>query len=337
MGPASTALPPIPPLEILAGRTSVMQTILSKIKCLGQTSVPVLFQGESGTGKEVWARLLHTMSTRPGSLVKVSCPAIPAHLFESELFGYERGAFTGAQTPKRGRIEEADGGTLLLDEVGSLDISIQSKLLQLLDDGTYLRVGGHEPRRIVTRLISTSNEDLRRLVAGGAFRLDLLFRINAVTITIPPLRERLADIPALASYFIACYAESFRQQVQPLSQAAIEAMRGYHWPGNIRQLENMIRSYVMIGSEQVLLSEMSSPVPASPILSEFDPNQPISLREFTRKATQELERHVILKVLEANLWNRQKTARSLKISYRCLLYKLTEAGFPETTMGLRPN
>jgi two-component system response regulator AtoC len=322
---------PIPPAELLVGETRAMRDIFAKVHRLATTNVPVLLQGESGTGKEVWARLLHLLSGRPGSaFVKVHCPAIPSQLFESELFGYERGAFTGAKTAKAGRLEQAHGGSLLLDEVGSLELAVQSKLLQFLDDGTFVRVGGHAPQKIDARLISTANGDLRAQVAAGAFRLDLLYRINAVTIELPPLRSRIEDVPALVQYFISFYAAAFHQPSKNPSRTILRQMQEYHWPGNIRQLENAIRAYVLIGSEDALTEAMSVPVPASPELPGFDLDTPISLKELTRRATRVLERQVILKVLEANLGNRQKTAKRLNISYRSLLYKLTNSGLAGT-------
>jgi two-component system response regulator AtoC len=317
---------PIPPAELLVGETRIMRDIFAKVHRLAATNVPVLLQGESGTGKEVWARLLHLLSGRPGSaFVKVHCPAIPSQLFESEMFGYERGAFTGAKTAKAGRVEQAHGGSLLLDEVGSLELAVQSKLLQFLDDGTFVRVGGHEPQKIEARLISTANGDLRAQVAAGAFRLDLLYRINAVTIDLPPLRSRIEDVPALVQYFITLYAAAFQQPSRTPSRAILRQMQEYRWPGNIRQLENAIRAYVLIGSEDVLTGAMSVSAPAPSELPGFDLDAPISLKELTRKATRLLERQIILKVLEANLGNRQKTAKRLNISYRSLLYKLTES------------
>ena len=329
--PHSAGLLNLPPMKIIVGQTSTMKAILNKLEHLGRTDIPVLLQGESGTGKEIWARLLHNASKRPSdSLVKVSCPAIPQTLFESELFGYERGAFTGAQSSKRGRLEQAHQGTLLLDEVGSLDMSVQAKMLQVLEDGTFVRVGGHELRRIATRLISTANRDLRGQVAVGTFRLDFLFRINAATITLPPLWQRAEDIPALVDYFMEQHALAFRVSPKPLSPPAIRAMQIYHWPGNIRQLENLIRSYVLVGSEEVLIAELMPETSDRTPQYNFDPNEPISLKQVTKQATQDLERQIIFKVLEANMWNRRKTAERLKISYRSLLYKLTAASPPPT-------
>jgi two-component system response regulator AtoC len=248
---------------------------------------------------------------------------------ETELFGYEKGAFTGASTTKLGRVEQAHNGTLFLDEVGSLDLNVQSKLLQVLQDGTFVRVGGHESRSIATRLVSAANGDLRTQVENGTFRLDFLFRINAVTINLPPLRQRIADLPILIDYFIEHYSRIFRHTPELLSKSAMRLMQSYHWPGNIRQLENLIRSYVLIGSEDALVAELIPEQPRSGITAEIDLSEPVSLKNITRQATHDLERQIILKVLQANSWNRQKTAKWLQISYRSLLYKLSEAGMPE--------
>ena len=321
----------LPPVEVIFGNTLEMQLIRQKIETIARTNVPVLIQGESGTGKELCARLIHANSDRSmAELVKVSCPAIPHGLLETELFGYEKGAFTGAHSTKRGRVEEAHGGTLLLDEVGSLDIGVQSKLLQVLQDGTFMRVGGHDTRTIQTRIISVANRDLRDQVTEGSFRLDFLYRINAVTLSLPPLRSRAEDVPQLVEYLTAYHARFFRANPTPLSRNAIRLMQRYDWPGNIRQLDNLIRSYVLIGNEDALVSELTEDRKASaPELQEIDTSQPISLKVITKKATQNLERQIILKVLKAHNWNRQKTAKWLKISYRSLLYKLNEVGHDE--------
>ncbi len=320
----------LPPLDIIFGKTATMQAVRTKLERVAETDVPVLLQGESGTGKEICVRLLHALSLRAkGAMVKVSCPAIPHSLLETELFGYEKGAFTGAMTTKLGRVEQAHQGTLFLDEVGALDMGVQSKLLQVLQDGTFTRVGGHDPRSIATRLISAANTDLRTQVEEGTFRLDFLFRINAVTVNLPPLRQRIQDLPILIDYFIEHYARVFHHTPELLSKSAMRLMQSYHWPGNIRQLENLIRSYVLIGSEEALVAELMPEEQRGGITTEIDLSEPVSLKRITKKATQDLERQIILKVLQANSWNRQKTAKWLQISYRSLLYKLSEVGMPE--------
>ena len=194
------------------GKGDILRSIRIKLESVAKTRIPVLIQGESGTGKEVYARYLHAMgSDSLRELVKVSCPAIPSALLETELFGYKKGAFTGAQTTKRGRVEQADGGTLLMDEVGSLDMQMQSKLLQVLQDGTFSPVGAHDTQKIETRLVCIANRDLREQVQEGTFRLDFLYRINAITINLPPLRERTEDLPELIAYFLAQHSETFSE------------------------------------------------------------------------------------------------------------------------------
>ncbi len=321
----------LPPIEVVFGRTPEMQVIRRKLEMIAKTNVAVLVQGESGTGKELLARLIHGTAQgadrTQGTLVKVSCPAIPQGLIETELFGYEKGAFTGAHSTKRGRVEQAHGGTLFLDEVGSLDLAVQSKLLQVLQDGSFMRVGGHEMRTIQTRVVSVANRDLREQVADGTFRLDFLYRINAVTINVPPLRGRSEDLPQLVDYFVARHARDFQANPPALSRGVVRLMQKHDWPGNIRQLDNLIRSYVLMGSEDALVAElMEEEKPASNVMTDVDVSQPIALKVVTKKATHDLERQIILKVLKANNWNRQKTAKWLKISYRSLLYKLNDVG-----------
>jgi two-component system response regulator AtoC len=318
----------LPPVELIFGHSAVMAAAREKLEKVADTTVPVLLQGESGTGKDIFARLLHAYSNRAqGAWVKVTCPAIPHTLIESELFGYEKGAFTGAYTTKRGRVELAHMGTLFLDEIGDLDLSVQAKLLQMLQDGSFMRVGGQEARQVNLRLISAASENLRQQTENGSFRLDFFFRINAVTIDLPPLRQRAEDLPMLVDYFLDLHSKAFRRTPKPLSREVMRMMRRFDWPGNIRQLENMVRSYTLIGSEEALAAELTPSLPAVPakLNAKIDLAVPVSLKEITRAATQELERQIILKVLEANGWSRRKTAKWLNISYRSLLYKLQES------------
>jgi two-component system response regulator AtoC len=312
-------------MNVIFGQSSMMALARQKLDRAAESNVPILLQGESGTGKDIFAKLLHVRSNRAKSAwVKVTCPAIPHSLIESELFGYERGAFTGAYATKRGRVELAHLGTLFLDEVGSLDMSVQAKLLQVLQDGSFMRVGAQESRRVNTRLICAANGNLRQQTEDGSFRLDFFFRINAVTIDLPPLRQRAADIPVLIDHFLELHSKSYRLTPKPLSTDAIRLMKRYNWPGNIRQLENMIRSYVLIGSEESLLADLIPFTPSS-LIPEIDLAKPISLKEITKAATRELEREIVLKVLQAHGRSRLKTAKWLNISYRSLLYKLQES------------
>ena len=315
----------LPPNDVIFGRSPQMAIARSKVQLAAQTNVPVLLQGESGTGKEILARVLHIWSPRARCpWVKVMCPAIPNTLIESELFGYERGAFTGANSTKRGRAELADQGTLFLDEIAELDLSVQAKLLQLLQDGSFMRVGGQETLHISARLISSATADLKKRAEEGRFRPDFLYRINAVLIELPRLRNRIVDLPLLVDYFLDLYSSSLHRTVRPLSSHIMCMMQRYDWPGNIRQLENMIRSYVVIGDEDVLAAELF-PAPGKEQSIEIDLAKPICLKQITKAATAKLEREIIQKVLEANCGSRRKTARWLNISYRSLLYKLGEA------------
>ncbi len=321
-GPAGSLLPPD---DIFFGLSPQMAAARTKLLLAAGTNMPVLLQGESGTGKEILARLLHNRSRRSYyPLIKVICPAIPESLLESELFGYEKGAFSGAYSTKRGRAELADRGTLFLDEVGTLDLSVQVKLLQLLQDGAFMRVGGQETRHIDARIVSSANVDLEARTRDGTFRTDLFYRLNAVTIDLPPLRKRIEDLPVLVDYFLALYSRSLRRNPPPLSSEMMRVMRRFRWPGNIRQLENMIRSYVLVGNEEVLAADFVSRI-AEEQSFEIDLAHPVSLKQITRSAKEKLERKIIFEVLEANGGSRRKTAQWLNISYRSLLYKLGEA------------
>jgi len=314
-----------------------MQDIRKRIELIAATDVAVLLQGESGTGKELCAQLIHALSPRAKyPYVKVSCPVIPNSLIETELFGYERGAFNGALSEKRGRVEQAHKGTLVLDEVGSLDLTVQGKILQLLEDGTFTRVGGHETLSIFTHVISIANGDLSRQVAEGSFRLELLYRINAVTISLPSLRQRKVDLPRLVEYFAQKHANEFHVAPRTISKDLLQLMLAYDWPGNIRQLDNLMRSYTVIGDESLVVQELGpTSTGRDKVSAEIDVTKPLSLKQITKSATKDLERQIILKVLQANSWNRQKTAKWLQISYRSLLYKLAEVGInhPEATEG----
>lgn len=324
----------LPPMDVLFGGSHQMAGAREKLERAADSTVPILLQGESGTGKDIFARLLHARSNRAScAWVKVSCPAIPHSLIESELFGFEKGAFTGAYATKRGRMEQAHRGTLFLDEVGSLDMSVQAKLLQVLHDGSFMRIGGQESKTIDIRLVCASNGSLRQQTNDGSFRLDLFFRINAVTIDLPPLRHRSGDLPVLIDYFLDLYSQTYRRKPKPLSREIANLMQGYNWPGNIRQLENMIRGYVLIGSEEDLAADLI-PTPSAGLIPNFDLAKPVSLKEITKAATQELEREIILKVLRTNDWSRRKTAKWLNISYRSLLYKLQESNLGARSSGI---
>ena len=330
----------MPPDIVVFGRTASMLAVQQRLEKVAAANVPILIQGESGTGKEIIAKLIHQLSPwGDGPFVKVNCPAIPGTLIESELFGYERGAFTGAYGAKPGRVEMASRGTLFLDEIGEMDMDLQAKLLQVLQDGQFCRIGSQEDKRLEARVVCATNRALEQEIAGGAFRQDLFYRINVVNITVPPLRERSSDVPDLVNYFLRVYNTQFNRMVPAVPMPVLRMMQSYHWPGNIRELENLMKRYVILGSEDVITSELQHPEPEADDLDlEIPANGSIHLKDVTRQAVRKIERTIILKVLQAHQWNRKKAARALNISYRALLYKLKEAGLqvdadePETEL-----
>jgi two-component system response regulator AtoC len=288
----------------------------------------VLIQGESGTGKDIIARMIHANSPwKTGPWVKVNCPAIPGTLLESELFGYEKGAFTGAYGMKPGRVEMAHRGTLFLDEISELDLALQSKLLQLLQDGQFCRIGAQEDKKVEVRVVCATNRKLEEEIENGTFRADLFYRINVVNLSLPPLRERATDIPELVNYFLEYHNRKYNCRAKPLSAELMVVLRKYHWPGNIRELENLIKRYVILGTEDVISSDLT-PRETDFINSDIPLDGQISLKKLTRQAVRELERKVILKTLQTHHWNRKQAARALSISYRALLYKIRDAGLP---------
>ena len=318
----------LPPAQIIFGRSAAMQAVRQKVEKVAASGVPILIQGDSGTGKGLLARFIHNLQAMPSAgFVKVNCAAIPGTLLESELFGYEKGAFTGAYSAKPGRVELADGGTLFLDGIDDIDLSLQAKLLQLLQDGQFSRIGGQEDRRVNVRVICATSRQLEHEVAQGRFRQDLFYRINVVSIQLPPLRARAEDIANLTSYFLELHRVRHNLPVKPLSPAALRLLEKHPWPGNIRELENLIERFVILGSEDSVSSELLS-WEQSHAVSEIPVDGQIHLKKVTRQAVFELERKIILSVLEANRWNRKRTATALKISYRALLYKIRRAGLP---------
>jgi two-component system, NtrC family, response regulator AtoC len=318
----------LPPVHIIFGSSAAMQTIRQKVEKVASSGVPILIQGDSGTGKGLLARFIHSRSVAPdAAFVKVNCAAIPGTLLESELFGYEKGAFTGAYTAKAGRVEQAHGGTLFLDGIDEIDMSLQAKLLQLLQDGQFSRIGGQEDLRVKLRVICATNRHLEQEIANGRFRQDLYYRINVVNIQLPSLKARIADIGSLVAYFLDAHRTRHNVQVRPLSPSAMRLLEKHAWPGNIRELENLIERYVILGSEDAVSSELLNWEQTHAVADAPTDGQ-IHLKKVTRQAVHELERKIILSVLEANRWNRKRTASALKISYRALLYKIRRAGLP---------
>lgn len=318
----------VPPLGIVFGKTPRMAQISQRVEKIAAANIPVLIQGESGTGKDIIARLIHESSPwSSGPFVRVTCPSIPGTLLESELFGYEKGSFTGAVGSKPGRVEMAEGGTLFLDEISELEAGLQSKLLQVLQDGQFCRIGATEETKIQVRLICATNRQLSTEIESGNFRQDLFYRINGVTIELPSLRERIVDIPDLVAYFLEMYSHAFHSKAKPMSNHLMTQLQNYHWPGNIRELENLTKRYVILGDEEAVQMDLM-PKPASMIELDLELNGPISLKAVTRRAVHELEKKIILKILQNNEWNRKRTAKALNISYRALLYKIRDVGVP---------
>jgi two-component system, NtrC family, response regulator AtoC len=330
------AIGEIPPEAVVFGCSEAMSSMRDRLAKVAAANVPVLIHGESGTGKDIVARLVHALSPwKSGPFVKVNCPAIPGTLLESELFGYERGAFTGAYGSKPGRVEMAHRGTLFLDEISELDMSLQSKLLQLLQDGQFCRIGAQADKKVEVRVVCATNRKLEEEISNGTFRQDLFYRINVVNLYLPPLRERRCDIATLVGYFLDHYNRKYNCRARALSPELMEVLQKYHWPGNIRELENLIKRYVILGSEDAISSDLQ-PQDGDLLTADINFDGPISLKKLTRQATRALERKIILKVLHNHHWNRKQAARTLNISYRALLYKIRDAGLPPNRVRRSP-
>ena len=301
--------------EDIIGRSEPMQEVFEMIKAVTDTNATVLVTGETGTGKELVARAIHSNSSqRYGPFVATSCGALPETLLESELFGYEKGAFTGADRSKKGRFELAHGGTLFLDEVGDISIKTQIKLLRVLQEKSFSRLGGTEPIKVDVRLISATNRDLVAAIEDGSFRNDLYYRLNVVTIQLPPLRERKDDVPLLAAHFINKYNVEFNKKFDRVDRKAMDFMIDYHWPGNVRELENVIeRALVIDQGPEVKIDHL-------PFCNvEAIPTE-------APQALQEVERLHIEKMLQRNDWNIAKTARLLNIDRSTLHKKIKKFG-----------
>ena len=326
----------------LFGTTRKMKDVQEIIEQVADTDITVLIRGESGTGKELVARMLYAKSTRRNKpFVKINCAALPSELLESELFGFEKGAFTGAQRRKLGKFEYANGGTIFLDEISEMHPNLQAKLLQVLQDGEFSRLGGENDVNVDTRVIAATNRNLERAVREGSFREDLFYRLNVVSITIPSLRDRIDDVPLLVDYFLKRYNEQYHKSVPFLSDSTMETFMAYAWPGNVRELENMIKRIVVLGSEKAVLQEFQVQEGSAPPQGSFaiedlrelteGLSNHYSLKEIGKRASQLAEKKVIEKVLQQTRWNRKETAEILQISYKALLYKMKENGLTEVS------
>ena len=313
----------------LVGRSQAMRRVYDLVRQIADTSATVLITGESGTGKELIARAIHRQGARRDRpFVAVNCAALPAELLESELFGHERGAFTGAHARKLGKFEVAHTGTLLLDEVGTLRLDLQPKLLRALQEREIERVGGGRAIRVDVRIIANSNADLRQAVAAGRFREDLFYRLHVVPIVVPPLRERREDVAPLARHFLAKYAGQFGKPVTDLSPGALDALERYHWPGNVRELENIVARSVALASEPVVqLDQIPLDVALTPVESTAEGQ--LNLRE----ARHEVERLLILRALDRAGGNQTVAARLLGMHRNTLLGKLAQLGLRAPEVG----
>jgi DNA-binding NtrC family response regulator len=313
------------PETLLAGSTAAVVEVRRRIERAAPTTATVLLTGESGTGKEIVARALWRRSPRhDGPFVKTNCAAIPEPLFESELFGHERGAFTGARERKPGRFELADKGTLFLDEVGEMPLAVQPKLLRALQEQSFFRVGGVETVQVDVRVLAATNRPLDADVRSGRFREDLYYRLNVVPIHLPPLRERPEDIPRLAEFFMRRAARRHQKSVEGFDPAALAALRSHPWPGNLRELENAVEQAVLFADGPSVCAR-DLPVggsPAEPSALE----RPPGLRERIREATRLLERKAIEQALQATHGNVTRAARALGLSRRGLQLKMKELG-----------
>ncbi|MFZ7112417.1 MAG: sigma-54 interaction domain-containing protein [Desulfatiglandales bacterium] len=335
-----------PDLPILIGQTQEMKHIRQKIQKVADKDITVLITGETGTGKELIARSIHYYSQRrKGPIVKINCGPLPDELLESEVFGFQKGAFTDAYHDKPGRLEMADGGTLFIDEIGDLPFSMQVKLLQVFEEKAFSRLGGTQDKMIDTRVVAATNANLREKVREGNFRKDLFYRLNVAPINAPPLRERKDDIPLLIHYYLNRYCFEFKREVLDVSDRILNLVMAYHWPGNVRELENIVRRAIVLGNWDFLLDELNlqeggedtsggtSEKSHLPSLDRGDErikklldSEDFSLKKITKAYVSDAERGAILEALKETKWNRKKAAQMLQVSYRTLLNRIDEFG-----------
>jgi two-component system response regulator HydG len=308
----------------IIGRSPAMLETMETIRQAAPSTATVLLYGESGTGKELLARAIHEQSPRmSGPLVIVNCAALPESILESELFGHEKGAFTGASGRKEGRIERAQGGTLFLDEVGELSPPVQAKLLRVLQEGEFERVGGHDTIRVDFRLVAATNRDLEADVRDGKFREDLFYRLNVIALELPPLRERPEDIALLTDHFVRLYAEKNRKPIAGLDDEAREALRRYAWPGNVRELENVIeRAVVLTKSDVIRLADLPAPIQSAEGRTERIQRQGAKVVIPIGTKLEEVERFMILETLKETDGDKSLAAQLLGIAARTIYRKL---------------
>jgi two-component system response regulator AtoC len=320
--------------EVGLWKSAKMRELAQIVEQAARVDVTILIGGETGTGKDLVARAIHQFSSRQAAaFVKVNCAAVARELLESELFGHERGAFTGAHQLKIGMFESADHGTIFLDEIGDLHAALQAKLLHVLQDRTFSRVGGKSTIKVDVRVLAATNRDLERAVAEGRFREDLFYRLNVVQIVVPPLRDRMEEVPPLARYFAERYARLFRREGFTLSPVAMDRLMRHRYPGNIRELENIIKRMIVLDDPHLARipfppgsangpskgGDHDAPRTSVPALA-------VPLKDVARAAARAAEREAIARVLQQTGWNRVRAAKLLQISYRALLYKIKDTG-----------
>jgi two-component system, NtrC family, response regulator AtoC len=303
-----------------------MREIESQCRLVARADIPVLILGESGTGKEVAAMLIHKLSARnQRSFLKVNCAAMPADLLESELFGYEQGAFTGAVKSKPGKFEICNHGTIFLDEIAEMPPSLQAKLLQVLQDGSFARLGSRATVKVNVRVIAATNVNIKDAIARKTFREDLYYRLNGFTLHIPPLRERAEEIPILCRHFMRKVAAKYERDPLPISPALMQAVVSHTWPGNLRELENTIKRYLVLADEQAIISELIPWQNSEPLTSAAErKGDQNGLKYLVRNLKGGAEAVAIAQSLERSRWNRKAAACDLQISYKALLYKIKQ-------------
>jgi two-component system, NtrC family, response regulator AtoC len=303
-----------------------MREIESRCTLVARTDIPVLILGESGTGKEIAALFIHKMSARSARpFLKVNCAAMPADLLESELFGYEQGAFTGAVKSKPGKFEICNNGTIFLDEIGEMPPALQAKMLQVLQDGSFSRLGSRSSVQVDVRVIAATNIDIKAAIAQKAFREDLYYRLNGLSLTIPPLRERQEEIPVLSQYFMRRVAAKYHRDPLAISPALMQALTSYSWPGNLRELENTVKRYLVLADEQAIVAELDSQRSGDlAALATEENGGRGGLKRLVRNLKDDAESAVIAQTLEDTGWNRKAAANDLQISYKALLYKIKQ-------------
>ena len=313
--------------EVLIGDSPSMVDVKNIIDEVADSELTVLIRGESGTGKEIVARMIHSKSSqRDEPFVKVNCAAIPRDLLEAELFGYEKGAFTGAHKTKPGRFEIANKGTMFLDEIGDMPMELQSKLLQVLEQQEFVRVGGINNIHVDVRIVCATNKDLEKAISEGHMRDDLFYRLNEITINLPTLCQRRDDIPLLVEHFLERYSILYGKEHRSLKNETVRLLQNHDWPGNVRQLENLIKQIVVRSDENIIYDTLKGPISGQirkgPLVDVSDGD--FSLKKKVQEAVSEVEKVLISRVLHKTNWNRRKAAKLLNISYRSLLYKIKE-------------